>query len=109
MKPPWRVTRAPTSVGSPLGGSIDLAPPIHSGSRRGSNMIAATCPGLAATVREAVMSIALKRTSGSPAPDQSHGQVALEQIEAGPRRLPAWPRQSAVAVEQQLRVALSDR
>jgi hypothetical protein len=58
MNPPWRVVSAPTAVGLPDGGSTDFAPPIHSGSRVGSNITAATWPGDAAMVRDAVTSTA---------------------------------------------------
>jgi hypothetical protein len=77
MKPPCRVTRAPTLVGSPLGGSTDLAPPIHSGSRRGSNMTAATWSGLAAIVREAVTSTMSESDSRSAAANQPDRLDAL--------------------------------
>ena len=42
------------------------------------------------------------------APDQAHRLVALEQIEADPRRLPARAGEAAVAIEQQLGIALGD-
>jgi hypothetical protein len=45
----------------------------------------------------------------SPAPDQSDGLIALEQIEAHPRRPSPLPGKTAVAIQQQPRVALRDR
>ena len=41
------------------------------------------------------------------APEQSHRRIAFEKVEAGPRRLAARAFEAAVAVEQQLRVALA--
>src|SRR4051794_18144377 len=109
MKPPWRVTRAPILVASPVDGSTDLAPPIHSGSRRGSNIVAATLAGRTFMKRDAVTSIVIKRISGLSAPDQPHRLIAFEQVQANARGLPARSGQAAVAVEQQHGVALRDR
>lgn len=108
--PPWRVVLAPIAVGSPPSGSTDFAPPNHSGSRLGSNMIRATCFGADPMWRDAVTSIifsvSAKRTTSSPAPDQPNGLIALEEIETGPCRLPAWTRKPAVTIKQELGVAL---
>src|SRR4051794_12316196 len=108
MKPPWRVTRAPILVVSPVDGSTDLAPPIHSGSRRGSNIVAATLAGGASIRRVAVTSMINQRSEGLAAPNQPHRLIALKQIEADSRGLPAGAGKSAVTIEQQLCVALRD-
>src|SRR5690242_20712700 len=106
--PPCRVTREPTFIASPLGGSTDFAPPIQSGSRRGSNIRAATCPGLAAMLRDAVTSIMPALLSRLAAPDQVHCLIALEQKETNAGGLPSFPLEAPVAVEEQQRVALRD-
>src|SRR3954451_22010987 len=106
MKPPCRVVLAPFAVGLPVGGSTDFAPPIHSGSRCGSNITAATRAGDASIVLVAVISMPKKRFCRSTAPDQSDRLIPFEQIEADPRRLATRTRKSAIAVEQQHRIAL---
>src|SRR3954466_11567002 len=100
MNPPCRVTRVPTFVASPLGGSTDFAPPIHSGSRLGSNITAATRPGFATIVRTAVTSIMRRSLADLAASDQADRLVPLEEIEADARRLTAWTGEAAVTVEK---------
>src|SRR5687767_5574881 len=56
MKPPRRRTLDPTVTGSRLRASTVSTPPIHSGSRSGSNWTAATCSGGAFTSWPAVTS-----------------------------------------------------
>src|SRR5688572_27878288 len=62
--------------------------------------------------RTAIQSSCSNRLTDRPnelsAPKQPHRRVALEQVEAQPRRLPPLARQTAVAVEEDAGVALGD-
>jgi len=49
---------------------------------------------------------AYQATRPSPARQQAHRRIALEQIEAHPRRLPALRIEAAVALHEQARVVM---
>src|SRR4051794_20366404 len=97
MKPPILFTRAPGACGSPVSRSTDLAPPIHSGSRSGSNMICATRSGAAARRRETSTSTICSSTRAQ----EAYGCIPFHQIKQNPRRGSTLALETAVAVDQQ--------